>query len=154
MNIESRIWIYQSNRPFTDSELEIIEPELQAFVAEWTSHNRQLVATAEVLHHRFIVLGVDEQLAGASGCSIDKSVHFLQTIENQYSIELFNRMIFAYQDTNGQVVSVDNKEFSNRYRAGIINDDTLVFDTLVNNRVALINNFLKPLHQSWHKRMV
>ena len=74
----ARVWIYQSNREFTDSESQEIREAASQFVQSWKAHEVQLLAAAEVLYNRFIVLSVDENIAGASGCSIDKSVKFIR----------------------------------------------------------------------------
>ena len=35
---QARIWIYPSNRPFTEEELERLIPSLDHFVANWAAH--------------------------------------------------------------------------------------------------------------------
>lgn len=149
----TRVWVYQSNRPFAEQQLPQIKMHIDQFVRSWVSHNRALRAHGEILHNRFIVLMVDESQAGASGCSIDKSVNFLKALQNEYQVDLFDRMIFSYQEGD-QIHSVDNLTFAKLYSEGAINDETLVVDTLVKDKGAFESGFLKPLGQSWHKRMV
>jgi hypothetical protein len=43
--VESRIWIYQSNRKFSDDEIIEIEKDLQSFIDEWMSHGTPLEAS-------------------------------------------------------------------------------------------------------------
>ena len=75
----ARVWIYQA-RPAADGpEIGPCCPRLARFAAEWTSHGRTLHASAEFLHQQFLVMGLDEAVAGASGCSIDASVRFVQS---------------------------------------------------------------------------
>ncbi len=150
---QSRVWIYQSNRVFTDEEAVAIEKKIEAFIDNWISHNRKLKAFGSVYHKRFIVLMVDETTAGASGCSIDKSVYFLQQIESEYGIDLFDRMRFAYK-ANGSVQSVTKAAFEELYRNKVIDETTMVFDTLVDNKGDFDRNWLKPLGKSWHIRFV
>ena len=65
---------------------------------------------AEIRYNRFIILIVDESHAGASGCSIDKSVHFMQQLEQEYGINLFDRFNLAYR--NGEeILSVPRAKF-------------------------------------------
>ncbi len=111
-------------------------------------------AAGEVLHHRFIVLAVDETRAGASGCSIDASVKFLQQLQGELKTDLFDRMQFTYRDAGGSLHTVAREEFAERYRQGKITDETPVFDTLVTRLADLQTDFEKPLAQSWHARMV
>ncbi len=149
----TRVWIYQSNRPFRDADLHAIREEVRQFVQSWISHNRALKAYGEVYHNRFIVLMVDESQAEASGCSIDKSVYFLKSLQQRYEVDLFDRMVFSYLEGE-EVRSVDRNAFQELYRRGEINDDTPVFDTLVENKAQFDATFVKPLGKSWHKRMV
>jgi len=149
----TRIWIYQSNQPFPDQQIPQIQQQVQNFAQQWISHNRQLRAHGEVLHHRFVVLMVDESQAGASGCSIDKSVYFLKNLQVQYGVDLFDRMRFSYLDGE-EVITVSREAFAQLYAEGKINNETLVFDTLVSNKGDFDQAFVKPLGKSWHKRMV
>lgn len=150
---DAKVWIYQSNRPFTDAELKELEQQIETFADEWVSHNLKLKAFGAVFLHQFIVLMVDENQAGASGCSIDRSVYFLKLVERNYGVELFDRQTFAYRDGD-EVRTVPSQEFARLYRAGAINDETLVFDNLVNTKAAFDRSWIKPLGESWHKRMV
>ena len=149
----TRVWIYQSNRPFSEEEIRVIDPAIQRFTDQWVSHNRDLKAFGKVFHEQFIVLMVDESHAGASGCSIDKSVYFIKQIEQAVGVDLFDRMTFTYQE-EGKKYSVPRAEFARLYQEGKINDQTLVFDNLVNNKGDFETAWIKPLGESWHKRMV
>jgi hypothetical protein len=158
MNIDlprtTRVWIYQSNRPFSAEETTEISIKATAFARRWVSHNQQLKSAATVFHNRFLVLMVDESQAGASGCSIDSSVAFVKQLQAAYGVDFFDRMRFSYQDNNGEVHTISREDFAKEYQAGKITDETLVFDTLVKNKEELDSRFLKPLQDSWHARMV
>ncbi len=149
----SRVWIYQSNRPFSEKECLVLNSQLNAFVQNWAAHSQQLYAACSIVHNQFIILAVDESQAGASGCSIDKSVHFMQEIENQYGISLFDRMAFAYMD-NDTVKTATKPTFKRLYTEGVLTDDTPVFDNLVNTVKDLKSAWVKPLKDSWHRRFV
>lgn len=149
----SKVWIYQSNRPFTDEEVTQLQPVLAKFADQWVSHNRQLKALGQVFHKQFVVLMVDETMAGASGCSIDSSVHFMKKIEEAFQVNLFDRMRFTYKN-GADIKTASREEFAELYQSGSINDETPVFDTLVKTKKEFQNQLVKPLGQSWHKRMV
>ncbi len=149
----TRVWIYQSNRPFKEEDEEQIKTYVKQFAQQWVSHNRQLKAFGDLLHRQFVILMVDESQAGASGCSIDSSVRFMKGLQAEFGVDLFDRMSFTYLD-EGQVKTADRASFAAKYQDGEINDDTLVFDTLVDNKHKFKNSWIKPLGQSWHKRMV
>ncbi len=149
----SRVWIYQAQAPLSPKITQEIEAHLTKFATAWVSHNNQLHAFAKVFHNQFLVLMVDESQAGASGCSIDKSVHFMQQLEQHYQIVLFDRMTFTYKDGD-TIRSASKNEFAALYKAGTITDDTLVFDNLVKTKKDFDSQWVKPLASSWHKRMV
>ena len=149
----ARVWIYQSKTPLPTQEITAIRQHLSDFASTWVSHNNQLKAYAEVFHNQFIVLMVDESQAGASGCSIDKSVRFVQQLEQKYQLDLFDRMTFTYKEGD-TIKTAHRTAFAALYKSGAINEATLVFDNLVKTKAAFENNWIKPLGESWHKRMV
>jgi hypothetical protein len=152
---DSRVWIYQADRILSGEEAEKIASEANTFVQDWSSHNRALKANAELLHERFLVLMVDESQAGASGCSIDKSVHFVEKIGNDFKVNFFNRMLFSYLDnTTNEVKTVDKKTLNSLFLEGKINDSTPAFDTLVDTYSAYNQHFIKKMSDSWLRKMI
>jgi len=150
---ESRVWVYTANRPMTEAEAEAVQEALDDFVQRWTAHNQALRATGEVFQNQFVLLMVDETQAGASGCSIDKSIHFLEAIGHQLGIDLFERMRFAW--VAGEALQfADRNAFSARVQEAVIRPDTLVVNTLVQTKRDLGENWLVPFAQSWHRRIV
>ena len=145
----SRVWVYQSDRELTDNEALQIKVLLDNFTTGWTAHNNQLKAKAEIRYNRFIILIVDESQAGASGCSIDKSVHFMQQIEAQFGINLFDRFNLAYRQ-GSEVLSAPRAQFEELLKQGSIKTDTIVFNNLVQNLTELENKWEVPFKNSWH----
>src|SRR5699024_11726078 len=94
---DARIWIYQANRPFTADELPEVMKELDRFVHEWTVHGADLAAGHAIKYRRFIIIGIDQGVASASGCSIDSSVHFIQHLEERFKIDLLDKMNVTYR---------------------------------------------------------
>lgn len=150
---QTRIWIYQSSRSIRDHEVPVLKEQINLFVERWVSHNQKLRAYGDIYHNRFIVLMVDESQAGASGCSIDSSVHFVKQIGEAMGVDFFDRMTFAYQ-SNDKVKVAPQEEFARLYKQGLITDETLVFDNLVDNKAAFESEWVKPLGTSWHRRLI
>ncbi|MEM8582625.1 MAG: hypothetical protein AAGF87_00080 [Bacteroidota bacterium] len=151
---DSRIWIYAAERRLRPAEVQLAQQTASAFVQQWGSHGRPLEAEASVLHDRFLILAVDQRSAGASGCSIDASVHFVQRLGAELGVDFFNRMVFHYRDEKGEVHSLSRADFAESYRTGLINELTVVFDPLIDSVGALVDGFEKPLSKSWHANMV
>jgi ABC-type branched-subunit amino acid transport system ATPase component len=148
----SKIWIYQSNRELTETERAKAQQLLNSFTEGWTAHNQQLKAAAKILYNRFIILLVDETQAGASGCSIDKSVHFIKALEDEFGIDLFDRFNTAYFE-NDQILTANRAEFENLLKQGKVNSETVVFNNLVVNFQDFQTKWQVPLKNSWHARV-
>lgn len=148
----SRVWIYQADRKLSDEETQQIQQHLNAFAAQWTAHNNQLKAAGDVRYNRFLILIVDESQAGASGCSIDKSVHFMKQIEQAFGVNLFDRFNLAYREGN-EVLSLTRNAFEEKLTSGEINKDTIVFNNLVPTVTDLQTKWEVPLKDSWHMQL-
>ncbi|MDB5015935.1 MAG: transporter ATPase [Mucilaginibacter sp.] len=145
----SRVWVYQSDKKLSDTEVQQIQSLLNEFTTGWTAHNNQLKAKAEIRYNRFLILIVDESQAGASGCSIDKSVHFMQQLEKQFGIKLFDRFNLAFREGN-EVLSAPRHDFEALLKQGSINTDTIVFNNMVQNLNELQTKWEVPFKDSWH----
>jgi DNA polymerase I-like protein with 3'-5' exonuclease and polymerase domains len=151
LDANSKVWLYHSDRVFEEDEIPEIKQKIFEFVRSWVSHNRALKSYGNLFHQRIIALFVDESQAGASGCSIDSSVHFIQKLGMEHKSDFFNRMIFSYV-VDEQVTTVSSADFKKKYASGEINDNTMVFDNLVKTKEEFISSWVKPLGESWLKR--
>ncbi|MDM9632572.1 ABC transporter ATPase [Robiginitalea aurantiaca] len=148
---EARIWVYQSNRPFTGDELEQIRKDLERFLTQWTAHGSDLNAGFELPYNRFIVIGLDQSQASASGCSIDASVHFLQSLESEYGVNLLDRMNVTYKQ-GPYIAYKPLDEFKKMAKARSVSGKTIVFNNLVANKHEYTENWEIPASESWHSR--
>jgi hypothetical protein len=148
----SKVWVYQSNRELSADEVNRIAKILGDFTAGWTAHNNQLKAKHEIRYNRFMVLIVDETQAGASGCSIDKSVNLMKGIEQEFGINLFDRFNIAYRDGDA-ITSVGRFEFEELIKQGRVNPETIVFNNLVPTLKDLNTQWEVPFKNSWHKQV-
>ncbi|WP_295771347.1 ABC transporter ATPase [uncultured Mucilaginibacter sp.] len=146
---DSRVWIYQADKELSDSQAQQIQEQLNSFTHSWTAHNNQLKASAVVKYNRFLILVVDESQAGASGCSIDKSVRVMKELEQQYNINLFDRFNLAYREGD-KILSLPREEFEALIKAGEINAGTIVYNNLVQTLAELQTKWEVPLQNSWH----
>jgi hypothetical protein len=148
----SRVWIYQSNRPFSLHEEHRIKQKLDGFISQWEAHGSKLTAKVEIHYNRFIMLMVDEEQAGATGCSIDKSVNLMKHIEEEFDINLFDRFNIAYRDSSG-IHSCTREEFEKLVSEDKITENTIVFNNLVQTVSELESKWEVPFKNSWHPRV-
>lgn len=152
---QSKVWIYQADRQLTDSEIVDIRNDLASFSEDWTAHNVALHAHSDVFYHRFIVLFADEWHQQASGCSVDRSVHFIEQLERKYQVSLFGRtQVIWKNDASDKFESAELNDLAHLYKEGKLTPSTLVFDNLVTSKKQFTSNWLKPLSESWHKRFL
>ena len=151
IDFQSRVWVYQANRKLTDSETGIITETLKASLDSWEAHGKPLTASGKVFEHRFVVIAVDERDELPSGCSIDKSVHWLQEIGNRMQIDFFDRSL-AYFDDNGEVQTIPVAKIKASVQEEIIQPSTTVFDNQVATKAQWMNRWKIPASNSWLNR--
>ena len=143
-----KIWIYTLSKQLSSEQELDLKTRCQNFVSTWTAHDVSLDATFELYKHRLLIFKVDESNYNASGCSIDKQLRFVKELEQEFSVELLNRLLVAYE-TNDEINVVKNTRISELLVNGIITEKTLVFDNTITNSNDLITNWKKPLHQTY-----
>jgi ribosomal protein S24E len=153
MPSNARVWVYQSNKALSDAEQKAIQEEGEKFISDWSAHGAALKASFEVLYDRFIVISVDEAQALASGCSIDKSVHFIRKLEQQFGLDFFDRMQVAYKDGN-TIRACSFNEFEKMAAQKKVDEETIVFNNMVATKSAFESEWEVPLKKSWQSRVL
>jgi hypothetical protein len=147
----SRLWIYQCNRSLSDVEYNEIFQKISEFITSWTAHGKDLNAGFEIKYKRFIIIGMDQNLQTATGCSIDASVHFIQTLEKEYSVNLMDKMNVSYKQ--GDFVAYKPlKDFKTMAKNRAVSKKTIVFNNLVQNKAEYLEHWEVPAEESWHSR--
>lgn len=147
----SKVWIYQSNRRFTEDELELVSTKTSEFLEQWAAHGTGLQAGFELKHERFIVIAVNQDAQSATGCSIDASVRFIQELEQEIGVELLDKMNVAFKQ--GDFVNFKTLlDFKAMAKSGAIGKKTIVFNNLVTNISEYNDNWEVPAGESWHSR--
>lgn len=149
----ARIWIYQCNRSFSDSELEEISKKTSVFLEEWAAHGADLQAGFEIKYKRFIVIALDQKINAATGCSIDASVKFIQDLETTYKVDLMDKMNVSYKQ--GDFVAYKTlTDFKKMAKDKAVSKNTIVFNNLVNSKAEYLEFWEVPASESWHSRFV
>ncbi len=147
----ARIWVYQSDRELDEDQVNAMRSSLRDFIEEWTRHGKDLRGSFTILYDHFIVLGVDESFNQVSGCSIDASTHLFKRFEQEFGIELLNRLNTAFR--SGEHINVvPLSDFQNFIREKRIGRDTTVFNNMVQTKKELEEAWEVPASHSWHNR--
>ncbi|AUC14470.1 ABC transporter ATPase [Tenacibaculum sp. SZ-18] len=149
----SRVWVYQSDREFTQEEVESISAKAIIFIDQWTRHGDDLRGSFMIKYNQFLVIALDESFNNASGCSIDASVRFIKSIEEELSIDLMDKMNVSFKDGE-RINIVKLSDFQEFAKAEKINSETIVFNNMVSTKDDFENKWEVSAKESWHNRFL
>lgn len=148
---DSKVWIYQSNRKFSDIEISEIENLLETFLSSWAAHGSGLEASYITKYNRFIIIAVNQETQSVTGCSIDSSVMFIQDLEKKYEVDLLDKMNVTFK-LGEHIAHKTLIDFKKMAKDKAVTANTIVFNNLVNT-VGEFNEFWEiPASESWHSR--
>lgn len=152
---DARLWCFGSSRALETAESERLRGSMRSFVAEWTAHRRDLHAGFEWLYDRFLLVGVDESRAGASGCSIDALTRHLQALGTELEADFLDSQPVWFRDDAGNVRSVSRAEFAEAARRGRVSSETTVFDLTLSRCGDLRSGRLETeAANAWHRSLL
>ncbi len=150
----ARIWVFGSSAPLAaDASAELLR-HVDDYLAGWSAHGDPLTCARDWRDERFLVIGVDQSQAGASGCSIDALFRILQGVERSLGVTLLSGGRVFYRDAEGAVQCVDRATYAARARDGLVGDDTPVFDTTLTSAGDYRARFERAASTSWHAQLV
>lgn len=141
----AKVWIYMSDRNFTDDEVEQIQKRIDLFVHEWKSHGQGILAYGRLIYNQILIFIVDESKSTVSGCSIDSSVRFVKEISTFYKVDFFKRNL-TYIDDNAIKIK-ELEEVKN------LNTNVLVINPFFKDLEEFRSSFLVPIEQSKYAKV-
>ena len=150
---DSRIWIYQSNRDFNELEIGIINDKTISFLDNWQAHGKDLECSYSIIDKRFIIIAVNESVNPIGGCSIDFSLQLIKDISNTIGIDLLNRLLVNYKLDN-RIESLSLSDLKNKIKDGDFSPETIIFNTAINSKSELLNNFEIDIRSSWLSKFI
>ncbi len=145
---QSRVWVYQSSRAFIEKEAAEVNEQLTQFYTQWETHGTPVKGWAQLLFRQFVVVIADETSAQVSGCSTDSSVRVIKSLERQYDVNFFDRMMITFlRKGNAEMLPFNQVQYA--LDKGFIDMDTLLFNNVVTTKDELLDKWLIPLKDSW-----
>ncbi|MDC1010000.1 ABC transporter ATPase [Flavobacteriaceae bacterium] len=145
---DSRVWIYQSNRDFTDLDIKIIKNKTTFFIDNWKAHGNDLQASYLIKERRFLVIAVNEKFNPIGGCSIDYSLQLVNDISNTINLDLLDRLLVNYRSEN-KIKSISLKDLKNKIKNRSFLPETIIFNTTVKTKKELSTDFELKISSSW-----
>jgi len=134
-------------------EEEVLLKETSSFVDSWAAHGSGLKAGVRIVAHRLLVIAADESFTTVSGCSIDSQMTFLKEIQTRLGLNFFHRGDVFYFE-NDELKSMDLVDFRKSVSNGDISLETFIFDTTIQRKGQLEDQFLIPVKDSWLMRLI
>ena len=147
----ARLWIYQASRKFSAVEEKVIHDEAHFFCDQWTAHGEPLKTSFKIEHNQFLILAVDEGFNGASGCSIDESVHMLKSHQDRSGIDFFDRSKVAFL-VNQEVILIPLTQLKEAFASGTLGSVPLTFNVQATSKGAWEKNWILPASKTWLTR--
>ena len=145
---DSRIWIYQSDRDLIELEKSIIDNKMSLFLDSWQAHGKDLECSYSIIHKRFIIIAVNENINPIGGCSIDYSIQLINDISDSIQVNLLNRLIVNFKIDN-KISSASLNDLKSKIKDGTLSSETIIFNTNINTKGELLNDFEINIGSSW-----
>lgn len=146
---DSRVWIYQADRPLSEEEAEVANAALKEFAATWVAHGKPVHADAAVHHQLFLVFAADVKASAISGCSIDSSVQVVKALGEQFGVDFFNRLNVALEHPDERLQVLHRSALESAVKAGEIAADAPTFDNMIQTKEEFENRWQRPLSDTW-----
>ncbi len=144
----AKVWIYQSSRAFIEKEEKEINEQLFQFYTQWQSHGDQVKGWAKLLFKQFIVVLADETDVMVGGCSTDGSVRVIKSLEKQYDVNFFDRLMLTFLVKNkAEMLPFNQVQYA--LDKGFIDGSTPLFNNVVTSKKELLEQWIIPLNESW-----
>ena len=150
----SRIWVFGSDRPVTGAAADRLLAEVDRFLEGWRAHGEPLRSARLWRDHHFLIVGVDQSDAHASGCSIDGLFRSLQALEREIDARLVGGGRVFYRDHSGVAQSAARSELDSLIASGAVGPNTVVFDTSLTDLGEWRAKFEQPARKTWVGQMM
>lgn len=125
---EARLWVFAASREPDATDTRLLLDSMRRFVGEWTAHRQDLAAGIDWREGRFLLIAVDESVAGASGCSIDALTGHLRRLGAELNLDLLDSAAVWLRDSARNIRALSRAEFSDMAARGEVTGSTMVFD--------------------------
>ena len=147
---QSRVWVYQANRPLLADEMEQISSFLTYEMNAWAAHGAPLNASFEIRFDQVVIVAVNEDINEASGCSIDASTRWFKSLGETFQIDFFDRQIAKIQGEQISLIPITSiKDFI--LSAHLLEEDFII-PPQTSDLSQYRNQWLQKVRESWLKK--
>lgn len=150
----ARVWVYGVDRDLDRAAESTLLEEVDNYLTTWSAHGVPLHAAKHWKDSRFLTVAVDQNRAGASGCSIDGLFRTLKSLEPRIGAGVVTSGLIFFRGKDGRICSVTRDEFSRLGATGEIDGETEVFDPSVTSLGEWRSRFSSHASDSWHRSLL
>ncbi|HRP89225.1 MAG TPA: hypothetical protein PKX92_04220 [Edaphocola sp.] len=141
----SKVWVYQSSRPFSEQQEKEVEEQVLHFTEQWEENGKRVHSWGKLLFGRFIIIIADEN---PEAYNLESMNRVLKSIERQYDCRLFDRPSNTFLIKNkAEVLPLNQVQYA--IDKGFIQKETLMFNNMVENKKDLLTRWLQPISTTW-----
>lgn len=126
----ARLWAFTSGNELTAEQRDAVESGVREFLSGWAAHGAALTAGFDLLHNRFLVVGVDQDETAPSGCSIDAMTRFLKGLRERIGVDFLDAPDCCFR-VGDEIRCVDRTRFRELAKNHEVGEETTVFDLTV-----------------------
>ncbi len=90
---------FQSDKILSEKEVELVINETKLFISKWDSHRNKISANVDFYFNIILTISITNEVI-ASGCSIDKLITFIISLNNKFEIDFLNRNKVYFKANN------------------------------------------------------
>lgn len=150
---DARVWVFATATPLVGPAADALLGAVDGFLAGWAAHGVPLRCARAWRDDRFLAVGVDQSVEGASGCSIDGLFRELRALEARLGTSVLAGPRVYWRDADGTVQGSDRVRFRALAQEGALAANTPVFDTTLTTAGTWRTAFERPLAASWHAQV-
>ncbi len=148
----NKVWAFTIGRPLSQEETEKILNKAQSFASNWTAHENKLSAKVSIKENCVLLIEVDEKVYTATGCSIDKLLRIVKSLEAEFQVELLNRLLVPVELANGFEV-LSSSQIKSQLENKILSPETHILNTAISNEDEL-STWKQPIQSSWLSKFI
>ena len=151
---DARCWVFAAAAPLDEVDTPRLLGAVDGFLLTWQAHGAPLTCGREFRDEHFLVIGVDERAADASGCSIDGLFRILQGMEDGIGTSMVVGGRVHFRGAEGMVFGCSRAEFEALAAEGAVTGETVVFDTTVSMVGDYRARFERRARESWQAALL
>jgi hypothetical protein len=146
----ARTWVFGADRNLDQPATDLLLREVDRFLSQWHAHGAPLTVGRDWKYGRFLTVAVDQETAGASGCSIDGLFRLLTALKPKIGASLVTSGVVFFRGQKETIECTERERFTALSAEGKVKPETRVFDPTVTTLGEWRARFELDAAQSWH----